>query len=116
MKVLMTAEPVSGVLDYAVELCQALSGLGVEIVLATMGRALLGEQKDRIDALGNVSLYESRYRLEWMSDSWKDVECAGNWLLRIAAQTRPDVIHLNNYVHGDLPWQQPVMIVCHACI
>src|SRR3546814_5541851 len=74
--------------------------------LASMGRYLSSVQRARINLLDNVSLYESRYRLEWMSDSWRDVKRAGDWLLEIADKTRPDVVHLNGYVHGDLPWQQ----------
>lgn len=111
----MTTDTVCGVWDYAVELCQALSEFRVEVVLASMGRYLSSAQRARINFLDNVSLYESRYRLEWMSDSWRDVKRAGDWLLKIADKTRPDVVHLNGYVHGDLPWQQPVMVVCHAC-
>ena len=29
---------------------------------------------------------------------------------------RPDVVHLNGYTHGALPWRAPVLVVGHSCV
>src|SRR3954471_9430167 len=59
MKVLMTADAVGGVWTYAIELAHALQPFGVEVVLATMGRAPSEEQRREARARGNVLIEES---------------------------------------------------------
>jgi glycosyltransferase involved in cell wall biosynthesis len=115
-RILMTADTIGGVWTYVIELTKALQPRGIEVILATMGRAASRPQRTQIERLSNVTLYESQYRLEWMEDPWPDVESAGNWLLLLEEMFRPDVIHLNGFVHGSLPWKGPVLIVAHSCV
>jgi glycogen synthase len=110
----MTADTVGGVWSYATELAKALAN--VEIALATMGAALRPDQRAEAARLDNVELYESTYRLEWMDDPWEDVARAGEWLLDLEAWVKPDLIHLNGYAHGALPWAAPVLVVGHSCV
>lgn len=116
MKILMTTDTVGGVWSYAVELARALEGGGARIALATMGGPLSPGQRDSVGRLRQTRIYESNYNLEWMDDPWDDVREAGNWLLDIQRRFRPDLIHLNSYVHGDLPWNAPVLMVGHSCV
>ena len=116
MKVLLTADTVGGVWTYAVELIRALGQLHVEIALATMGASLNSDQRKEINRLRNVEVYESAFKLEWMESPWQDVYEAGHWLLDVEQLVRPDVIHLNGYPHGTLPWHAPVMVVGHSCV
>lgn len=113
-RILMTTDSVGGVWDYSLELCRALGERGVEVVLATMGLPL--RQAQRIEAAGvaNVELIESRYKLEWMDQPWREVDAAGTWLELLEAQFAPDIIHLNGYVHAALPWSAPVVVVAHS--
>lgn len=115
-RILMTADPIGGVLSYALELARGLAGHGVEIALATMGRPLSREQQREVADEGNLTLHESAFRLEWMDDPWQDVERSGEWLLSLEALLRPDLVHLNGYVHAALPWQSPCMVVAHFCM
>ena len=112
----MSADTVGGVWTYAMELARALRGRDVSFVLATMGAPVSAAQRDEASALDNVEVQESRFRLEWMDDPWEDVERAGDWLLALEARTRPDVVHLNGYAHGALPWAAPVCVVAHSCV
>jgi glycosyltransferase involved in cell wall biosynthesis len=89
---------------------------GVEIALATMGAPLSAQQRQEVEDIPNLTLYESHYRLEWMQNPWEDVYRAGDWLLKLEDQLQPDVIHLNGYAHGSLPWTAPVMVVGHSCV
>lgn len=116
MNVLMTTDTVGGVWVYAVQLARALQPYGVQISLATMGRPLSKDQRDEVDRLPHVEVFESAYKLEWMQDPWDDLAEAGRWLLEIAEKTRPDIVHLNNYAHGDLDWPAPVVMVGHSCV
>jgi glycosyltransferase involved in cell wall biosynthesis len=115
-KILMTADTIGGVWTYSVELCRALEAREIEVALCTMGRKPTDAQLDELAPLENTTLFPSEFRLEWMPDPWEDVEFAGNWLLDIADEFQPDLIHLNTYAHGALPWGAPTLIVAHSCV
>jgi glycosyltransferase involved in cell wall biosynthesis len=112
----MTADTVGGVWTYALELAYALQAWDVEVALATMGAPLSAAQRAEVACVPNVRVYESTYPLEWMDDPWDDVARAGEWLLRLERSLRPDVVHLNGYVHGSLPWRAPTVMVGHSCV
>lgn len=116
MKILMTADTVGGIWTYSLELIQALAEHGVEVELATMGALPTPEQRTQLDDIKNVRLHSSEFKLEWMEDPWEDVECAGKWLLRLEEKLQPDIVHLNGYTHGALPWKSPVLSVGHSCV
>jgi glycogen(starch) synthase len=115
-RVLMTADTVGGVWTYALELTRALEAPGVEVTLATMGAPLTPGQWEEARALPNLRVEESTFQLEWMDDPWEDVRGAGEWLLGLEARVRPDVVHLNGYCHGALPWSSPTLMVGHSCV
>jgi glycosyltransferase involved in cell wall biosynthesis len=81
-----------------------------------MGERPRPEQRRAAAAIPGVTLVESAYKLEWMDDPWSDVEASGDWLLRLERDVRPDVVHLNGYVHASLPWQAPCLVVAHSCV
>src|SRR5439155_12621854 len=74
------------------------------------------QQRTAVQQVANITLFESAWKLEWMEAPWDDVAAAGAWLLDLEALTRPDVVHLNGYAHGALPWQSPTLIVGHSCV
>lgn len=115
-RILLTADPIGGVWTYSIDLAQALAAEGISVVLAIMGRRLRDDQRAEAAALPNVELHESEFALEWMEHPWDDVDRAGKWLLRLERETRPDLIHLNGYVHAALPWRSPVLLVAHSCV
>jgi glycogen synthase len=116
MKVLMTADAVGGVWTYALDLARGLDRYGIEVTLATMGPLPSDAQRDEVRSCRNVRLVAGDYRLEWMDDPWPDVAGAGEWLLALEQDTRPDVVHLNGYAHAALPWAAPVMVAAHSCV
>ena len=112
----MTTDTVGGVWTYALELCRALAVVGVEVALATMGAPLTPAQAEEARGVPGLRVFESTWRLEWMESPWEDVEAAGAWLLGLEARLAPDVVHLNGYCHGALPWRAPVVMVAHSCV
>jgi glycosyltransferase involved in cell wall biosynthesis len=114
--VLMTADAIGGVWTYALALAGQLARAGVRTTLATMGELPRPEQRAAATAIPGLELRESTHRLEWMEDPWNDVEAAGDWLLGLEADVRPDVVHLNGYAHGLLPWSAPHLVVAHSCV
>jgi len=113
--VLMTADAVGGVWTYALDLSRELVRRGVSVDLAVMGPPPSDAQ--RTDAAhAGVGLVERPGRLEWMDEPWCDVDAAGEWLIDLDRTWRPDVIHLNGFCHGSLPWSAPVVMVAHSCV
>ena len=115
-RILMTADTVGGVFDDAAELSMALSRQGVEVLLATMGAPLTPGQVRVLAAIDRLKIFESRFKLEWMEEPWDDVDRAAEWLLEIENTTRPDLVHLNGYAHGALPWRAPCLVAAHSCV
>src|SRR3972149_157789 len=115
-RVLMTADTAGGVWTYAMELAAGLSRAGVGVSIATMGPGLTRPQIKDARAIAGLELYEGGFTLEWQEDPWLNVTLAGDWLLRLEAYIRPDIVHLNNYCHGALPWKAPSLIVAHSCV
>jgi glycosyltransferase involved in cell wall biosynthesis len=112
----MTADTVGGVWTYALELTRALGAYGVEVAIATMGAPLTRAQWREVQQILGLEVFESNFKLEWMDDPWEDLERAGRWLLTLEADLQPDVVHLNGYAHGELPWRSPTLMVAHSCV
>jgi glycosyltransferase involved in cell wall biosynthesis len=81
-----------------------------------MGAPLSPDQRSATQAVPNITLHESAWRLEWMSAPWDDVRRSGEWLLDLEYETGADVVHLNGYAHAALPFRAPVVVVAHSCV
>jgi glycogen(starch) synthase len=81
-----------------------------------MGGSLTSSQRAEVRSIADLTLYESRFELEWMADPWSDVARAGDWLLELEQVIQPDVVHLNSYVYGALSWRRPTLVVGHSCV
>jgi glycogen synthase len=114
MRVLMTADAVGGVWTYALDLARALEPHGVEVHLATMGPEPDADQLADAAATPLAGLHVSAFLLEWQDDPWEDVDRAGSWLLELEEALAPDLVHLNGYAHGCLPWRAPVVVAGHS--
>jgi glycogen(starch) synthase len=115
-KILMTTDAVGGVWQYSLDLISHLVQRGAQVLLATLGPRPADAQKARVAQMQDVTLHESEYKLEWMHEPWTDMEASGEWLLALAEQFRPDIVHLNGYTHARLRWPAPVLVVGHSCV
>lgn len=114
LKILMTADTVGGVWTYCMELCSALQQENIQFHLITMGAPMKEGQRNEVAALHNVCVYETDFLLEWMDDPWEDLAISRAWLLQLAERLQPDLIHLNNFCYGALPFKAPVVVVAHS--
>lgn len=114
LRILMTADGRPGLWTYAMELIRALPT--ASILLAVMGPELTAEQRQAAARLGNCQLRFRPYAAEWMQDPWRDVARTGDWLLELEEEFTPELVHLNHYCHGSLPWTAPVLIALHGCV
>ena len=69
-----------------------------------------------IDTNVLVRLVTNDCKLEWQDDPWDDVVRAGAWLLDLESEFGPDLVHLNGYAHGALPFGAPKVVVAHSCV
>jgi glycosyltransferase involved in cell wall biosynthesis len=116
-RILMTTDTVGGVWHYTLQLAGSLARMHqVQVTLAAMGGRSSPAQRREVSRLEGVTLHERRFRLEWMENPWDDVERAGEWLLALEAQCEPDVVHLNQFAFGALPFKAPTLLVAHSCV
>lgn len=113
MKVLLTTDNIGGVWTFTLNLAKGLKTHGVDVSVAVIGNELTENQKKESDFVDR-HFFESRQ--EWMQNPWEDIEKAGYWLLDLEQQLHPDLIHLNSYSFGSLPWDIPVVITAHSCV
>jgi glycogen synthase len=116
MRVLMTADTVGGVWQYALQLATLLSRQGVRVMLATMGPEPSAVQRAEAAAVPRLVLRTSTFALEWMEQPWGDVDAAAQWLRQLETEFLPDVVHLNGYAHAGVSWHAPTLVVAHSCV
>jgi glycogen synthase len=114
INVLMTTDTVGGVWTYCVELCRSLLNYNVQFTLVTAGAKMQQWQKEEIQALQNVTVFETTYKLEWMNDPWNDVNVCGELLLELEEQLEPDIVHLNSFSFGSLPFKSLTIVIAHS--
>ena len=114
MHVLMTVDAVGGVWTYALELARALPD--VRFSFAQLGPRPNDAQRAEVEFLPNVTLFESDWKLEWQHEPWEDVDKSGEWLLELARELKPNLVHLNGFSHGALPFATPKIVVAHSCV
>src|SRR5918994_3196625 len=99
-RVLMTADAVGGVWDYALQLAEGLGTCGVEVTLATMGPLPRDDQRAAAREVPGLRLIESDYRLEWAAHPWDDVARAGAWPPELEGPAQPGHGHPNGQPPG----------------
>jgi glycosyltransferase involved in cell wall biosynthesis len=116
-RVLMTADAMGGVWQYALELARGLAGRGVRTTLAVMGRPPSPAQLAAAGAVPGLALVEVSPVLEWMPGVAEDeLDRAGERLLDLERRTGADLVHVNGFHHAALPWRAPCLAVAHSCV
>jgi glycosyltransferase involved in cell wall biosynthesis len=117
LKLLMTADAVGGVWQYAIELAAALRPHGVRTVLALLGPAPSPEQRAQAKAVPGLALVETGLPLDWLSDGPAPVLAAGAAIADLARKERVDLVHLNMpTLAAAAPPGVPVIAVTHGCV
>ena len=112
--VLVTADTVGGVWTYVRELVTGLSERGNRVTLVSFGEIPSAEQTEWLDGLKSVDYRPTAFRLEWMQDAEEDLAASAEFLLSVIAESKPDVLHLNQFYFGNLPCEAPRLVVAHS--
>jgi glycosyltransferase involved in cell wall biosynthesis len=116
-RVLMTTDAVGGVWTFSLELAKGLQHHGIEVLLAVLGPAPDGGRIRAAAAIPGLRLEHRHFPLEWMREANDANQAdAGEWLLGLASSFGPDIVHLNHFCHGNLPWPAPCIVVAHSCV
>lgn len=113
MHVLVTADTVGGVWTYAKELVTGLVRRGARVTLVSFGEIPAPSQVDWISAL-RIDYRPTAFRLEWMQQAEQDIGESRDFLLSVIDETRPDLLHLNQFCYGSLPVSIPKVVVAHS--
>jgi glycosyltransferase involved in cell wall biosynthesis len=114
MHILVTADTLGGVWTYARELVTGLARRGIRVTLVSFGEILPPERTAWIEELRGVDYRPTAFKLEWMQDSEADMEASAEYLSGLVEETRPDLLHLNQYYYGALPCDVPRIVVAHS--
>ncbi|MGA9391280.1 MAG: glycosyltransferase family 4 protein [Candidatus Sulfotelmatobacter sp.] len=114
MHVLVTADTMSGSWTYARELVTGLVTRGVRVTLVTFGEIPLPVQTAWMDRLHGLEYRPTAFRLEWMDEAPQDLPESSEFLVNLVQEVRPDVIHLHQFCHGNLPVDIPRVIMAHG--
>lgn len=114
MHVLVTADTVGGVWTYTKELVTGLVRRGTRVTLVSFGDIPTSTQTEWLDVLPAVDFRPTAFRLEWMQEAEQDINASRDFLLSVINETKPDVLHLNQYCYGCLPVALPKIVVAHS--
>jgi len=117
LHVLMTADTVGGVWTYAVDLARGLASRDVRTTLAVLGPAPNARQVAAAASIPGLTLMELGGVLDWTATDSADVDLQGIRLAMLAAELRPDILHLNSPALGaNARFPCPVVAGCHSCV
>lgn len=114
MHVLVTADTVGGVWTYTRELVTGLVRRGVRVTLVSLGEIPAPAQLSWMDGLRGLDFHPTAFRLEWMQEAQEDLESSAEFIASIVRESKPDVLHLNQYCYGALPVDTPRVVVAHS--
>ncbi len=114
MHVLVTADAIGGVWTYTRELVTGLVRRGVRVTLVSLGEIPTPRQSEWMEGLRGLDFRPTAFRLEWMQEAEQDLEASSEFLLSVVRETKPDILHLNQYCYGSLPVDIPKLVVAHS--
>jgi glycosyltransferase involved in cell wall biosynthesis len=112
--VLMTADAVGGVWQYACDLSAALVAEGVAVTLAVLGPAPSSGQSALADG-PNVRLVETGLPLDWLASDEVEIRHAAAAIRDLAVAVGADLVHLNSPSLACVRYPMPVLTVAHGC-
>ena len=114
MHVLVTADTMSGSWTYTRELVTGLVTRGARVTLVSFGEIPMPEQTVWMDLLHGLEYRPTAFRLEWMDDAPHDLPESSEFLTDLVREVRPDLLHLHQFCHGDLPVDVPRVVMAHG--
>lgn len=116
-RILITADAVGGVWQYAADLAKQIAGAGTEVLLAVMGPPPEADQRACLDGIGGVHVLETGLPLDWMCADAAEAAAAARALADLVHRSGADLLHCNSpALIGAAPFPVPTVAVAHGCI
>jgi len=117
LRVLLTADAVGGVWQYATDLAEALLPHEIETVLALLGPPPGDAMRDRAAAIPRITLVDTGLPLDWTTEDPAAVVRAGEIVAELASSAGVDLVQLNMpTLAARAHFSMPVMAVTHGCV
>lgn len=116
-RILMTADAVGGVWQYATDLARGLAGRGIETLIAVIGPSPTAAQAKLAESIDGLALVDTGLPLDWMALSHRAICAAGDAVAELASEHGVDLVQLNApalAAESDFP--VPVLAVNHSCV
>jgi glycosyltransferase involved in cell wall biosynthesis len=104
----------SGAWTYTRELVTGLVTRGVRVTLVTFGEIPLPDQTTWMDLLHGLEYRPTAFRLEWMDEAPGDLPDSSEFLLNLVKEIEPDLLHLHQFCHANLPVDIPRVVMAHG--
>jgi glycosyltransferase involved in cell wall biosynthesis len=116
-RLLMTADAIGGVWQYATDLAEALVPRGIETVLALLGPSPSAARRERAAAIPGITIVDTGLPLDWTADGPAAVVRAGEIVAELAATEAADLVQLNMpTLAARAHFSMPVVAVTHGCV
>jgi glycosyltransferase involved in cell wall biosynthesis len=116
IRLLMTADAVGGVWQYATELAAGLPRHGVETLLAVLGPSPDARQRRAAEAIEGLTLLDTQLPLDWLSEAGSTRMAAAE-IAAVARREGADVVHLNSpALAAEHAFPAPVVGAAHGCL
>jgi glycogen synthase len=115
-RLFMTADAVGGVWTFTLELAAGLAEHGVQTRVALLGPPPSADQQRDAASIPGLELSVTGLDLEWRDRKGLDDPGARRHLWTLAADFRPDVVHINGFREATYGWKVPVVVVAHSCV
>lgn len=113
---LMTADTVGGVWQYAIDLARALVPHGYRTTLALLGPAPSTAQRRVAAGVQGLTCIETGLQLDWMATHERDAIEASRGVAALVRTLDPDVVQLNAPSQGcSGEFDRPFLCVAHGC-
>jgi glycosyltransferase involved in cell wall biosynthesis len=115
-RVLMSADAVGGVWQYALELAGGLAAHGTQTVLAVLGPKPSAGALREAQAIRDLRLIHTGLPLDWTARSEDEVLSAASELARLAVRFGVDIVHVNAPALATCDYPVPVVAAAHSCV
>lgn len=116
-RVMMTADAIGGVWNYAMDLARGFAAREIDTVLAILGPPPDRAQRAQAASIEGLRLIETGLPLEWTARDAAALRETGDFLAELALELQPNIIHLNTpALAADMPHAAPVIAMAHSCL
>lgn len=115
-RVLISADAVGGVWQYATEIARGLAGAGLEPIIANLGPEPTARRRADVLRIEGVRLLDLKAPLDWTARSPAALDAAAEAVAAAAAEVGAEIVHLNAPALACSRYKVPTLVVAHSCV